>query len=140
MGGYPQNRDAVYNELKAKLIAGGMTLDDGSQTKLSVVVSALPSQKVSYRHFGSRHFEDHTVTPQQTIVQYQVGGKPVWVRRHTFMPNRLQLKQGETVEQALQRVTQAAIAVVGKQVSLPRFLATLPHGMQPGKSDRPESE
>jgi hypothetical protein len=70
--------------------------------------------------------QEHQFTPRTVLLRLMAGGEEVWKRGFTKEPTGyIQLQQNETVDQALQRLTDASVEVLGKY-RLPRYLARIP--------------
>ena len=129
----PGRADEVKNGLKSLLQQRGVIVDDSAVDKLRVV-STVSQENVEYRKFGTppwdaRGTETVTVRRTNNSIELIRDGDVVWAHKNStggpgFM---LHLQEGETVQQAVDRVTGQS-SDFWQSFQLPRHVAVHPQG------------
>jgi hypothetical protein len=122
--------NAAREALVKKLTDNGIAVVPESQVKFVGEVIPGETQKIRVRMWSasgpSFDEQEHQFTPRTVLLRLIAGGEEVWKRGFTKEPTGyIQLQQNETVDQALQRLTDASVEVLGKY-RLPRYLARIP--------------
>jgi hypothetical protein len=120
---------AVKN-LTERLRANGMVVADNAPLVLEALITAGTSETVSYRHFGSfTPSEQATVSKQISLLTLKENGKELWRASGSFgghAPGIVRVKQGQSVQQAIDEQQQANPARFFASVNLPKYLARHP--------------
>jgi hypothetical protein len=100
------NPVSVNDQVKAGLVAAGFKVVDNSEKKLIARTRTGESKEVYYRSFGSG-FETQKANYTQRVFELELvaNGEILW-KRSTVLdaPHNLQLKEGESLDQAINRV------------------------------------
>jgi hypothetical protein len=103
------NPVSVQDQVTAALEEAGFKVIDNSEKKLIARTLSGESKEIEYRMFGAG-FRTEKANYTQRVLELEliVDGESVWKRRRVMdAPFHLQLKENETVDQALNRVLTA---------------------------------
>jgi len=100
-----------------------------SSIRLVGQTKVLPAQRVRVRNVGQpggANGTEHEFTPRMALLSLFVGNELVWQRTRQFGPvGFIDLKEGESVDQALVRLTTADLMSL-TNFEVPRYLARIP--------------
>jgi hypothetical protein len=120
----------AMKNLTERLRANGMVVADNAPLVLEASITQGSSETVSYRHFGSfTPSEQATVTKQISLLTLKENGQELWRASGSFgghAPGIVHLKQGQSVQQAIDDQQQANPARFFASVNLPKYLARHP--------------
>ncbi len=119
--------NAAREALVKKLTDNGISVVPESSVRLVGEIVAGQTQKIQVRVWSamgpSFDGQEHQFTPRTMVLRLFTGGEEVWKRGFTKKPSSfIQLEENETVDQALARLTEASVELLGKY-RLPRYLA-----------------
>jgi hypothetical protein len=122
--------NATREALVKKLDDNGIAIVPESAVRLVGEIIPGQTQKISVRMWTatgpSFDQQPHEFTPRTVLLRLITGGEVVWKRGFTHAPPAyIQLQENETVDQALQRLTDASIEELARY-RLPKYLARIP--------------
>jgi hypothetical protein len=120
--------------LERKLKDNGMKVVSRGMVRLIGTVTPGESREIRMLNFGQSRLDPnagttHTITEHSVNLCFKVGEQTVWRRDYPAnLPHFINMKEGETVDQALQRLTyRDASFLTGYE--LPKYLARLPESI-----------
>ena len=121
--GSPEEQARVRSALEAALTTAGMKVGAGGLV-LEATTDSGASREMSYRSFGiDRTTQTVTVTDQISRLRMLENGKTIWESTSVGgAPAVLQIKEGETIEQALAPYRKPNLAFF-EAVAIPREVA-----------------
>jgi hypothetical protein len=123
--GAPEEQQKAVQALTAQLAANGMKVNNGGALVLQASTETGKSQEISYRSFGrgGRNSETAKVTEQISRVRLIENGKVLWEAVSVSgAPHFLQMKEGETLDQALAKYQQPNLQFFST-VKVPQYVA-----------------
>lgn len=137
--GSAAEKERVKQALTERLVKAGMEVVPQSNIVLTAEIKPGEPQKVEYREFGSLKTSEHTIRVQRLELAYVVDGKSVWAFvNEGWTPHVLEMKRGETVDQALARETKQDPRAF-ESVFVPSYVASAPEEGGYGSSPWPGS-
>jgi hypothetical protein len=123
------NPVSVQDQLNAAVEEAGFKVVDNSEKKLIARTLSGESKEIAYRMFGAG-FQTQKASYTQRVFELElmVDGESVWKRRRVMdAPFHLQLKENESVDQALNRVLTADVGF---------FRSTVPSRILPAAAEK----
>lgn len=109
--------DLIKQSLTASLQEAGLKVVDKSDLVVKAVCKPQPQQTVRINVDGRwparpEDFQDHTITPHASYLEMRLKDQVLWQRGFVARPHMvIWVNEGETLEQALQRLTQPNFAI-----------------------------
>jgi hypothetical protein len=139
-------REEIHDALVQNLENAGFTVDGNSPIKVVGSISTGPSQEITYRDRLAFHHERdvtrHTIQPNTVQLEIMYDDRAIWRYSHSkHAPHLLMTRDGESRDQALQRVMKQDPMVLGR-VRIPSHIAMgvadQPYGSASGVRGRSE--
>ncbi len=128
-GGGGGDAGAARESLVKKLADNGIAVVPESTVKFVGEIFPGQTQQIRVRNWNEMPTGEgqmHEYTPRTVLLRLLIGGEEVWKRGFTSRPSMfIELKENETVDQALERMTQTSIEMLSIY-QLPRYLARIP--------------
>ncbi|HTQ39034.1 MAG TPA: SHD1 domain-containing protein [Pirellulales bacterium] len=139
INGDADEMDGIRNTIEERLMKNGMKVTADSKVKLLGTVEPGKTVTVRYHSWGMPPFsaQEHEVNTEVLTLSLQINGESVWKYESTTSPpSFLRLQEGETIDQALERVMKQQEDNLPKRWSsiwIPTYLARIPGSLLEGE-------